>query len=278
MASNFSPAYSQMFQEFFANNYQASGKLRGTTMELHGLVGDAYKMKYMGAQYMDQHGAFGSDIPAKNVTTTAPVLSFSDYELKLAIDEFEQLNMNASVLNGYAKTHAKAIGRREDQFIIDAVVADATLTVAAGGANLTYIKLLEARSNLGLNEVDDVLHVVLHWNNMQALLQQQQATSVDYFTQKTLVDGTMDMQKFIGFQFHVIGNRNDEGGLPIDGANVRSVIVYAQDAVTLGYRMDPQVRTVQVENNARIETLSLMSAGAKVGDANGVGIIYCDET
>lgn len=270
-----SATYSQQFADFFQINYQAMGRLRDSVMSLHGLVGDAYKMKYMAAVSMDQHGAYGSDIPAKNVTSTAPVISFTDYELKLAIDQFEQLNMNASVLQGYARLHAAAIGRREDQFIIDAVVADATKSVAVGTTNLTVDKLREARAKLGLDEVEGELHIVIHQNNLDSLLGEVETTSSDYNTVKTLVRGEVD--SFMGFKFHVIGNRTLEGGLPKVGDN-RTCIAYAKEAVTMGYRMDPNVKVVDVPENLRVETLSSFSAGAKVGDANGVVTIICDET
>ena len=39
------PVYEQMFAKRFKNDYQASGKLRGTILEIHGVKGDAYKSK-----------------------------------------------------------------------------------------------------------------------------------------------------------------------------------------------------------------------------------------
>ena len=244
-------------------------------MTLHGLVGDAYKMKYLAAASMDQHGSYGSDIPAKNVSSTAPSISFKDYELKLAIDQFEQLNMNASILEAYAQTHAKAIGRREDQIIIDALNADATKEVAVGTTNLSLAKLLDAKSRLGEDEVDEDLHIIIHVNNLKALLDDPEVTSADYNNVRALVNG--ELNSYVGFQFHTIGDRADEGGLPKAGDN-RSCFAFSKSAVTMGYRMDPNVKVVDVPNNLRVETLSSFSAGAKVGDANGVVKILCDES
>lgn len=277
MSGSFVNVYSQMFEDMFMLNFQASGRLRGTTRELHGLVGDAFKMKYGASVSMDQHGAYNADIPIKNQTVSAPTITFEDYELKLAIDQFEQLNFNADALNLYARSHAKAIGRRVDQFIIDAVVAGATKSVAVGTTNLTFAKLREARALLGQDEVDGVLHIAAHWNNIESLLNETKVTSTDFVTQKVINGGTMDGQTYLGFIFHQLGDRADEGGLPKSGDD-RTVIAWSEDAITLGFRMDPKVTMTDVPENLRVETLSSMSAGAKVGDANGVVSIICDET
>lgn len=268
-------AYSQMFAPSFKANYQASGKLRGTCMELHNLVGDSYKMKFMAQVAMDERTAYGADIPSKDPTATAPSISFTDYQLKLSIDEREQQNINASIINAYTQTHAKAMGRREDQFIIDAVVADATKTVAVGTTNLTLTKLLEAQELLGQDEVDDEIHIVAHFNNVMSLLSDEKVSSSDYNTVKTLMDARIG--SYAGFTWHIVGNRTNEGGLPKTGNN-RTVIAYATNAVALGYRQDPTIRVVDVPNNIRTETISFMTAGAKVGDANGVVTIICDES
>jgi len=276
--TDFTNAYSQMFADMFRLRYQAAGRLRGTVEELHGLVGDAYKFKFMDQVAMQQHGAYGSDIPSSSVTVTAPTISFLDYELKLSIDEFDQLNFNASALQGYAQTHAKALGRREDQFIIDALASGTTQQVAAGGTNMTVEKLRDARAQLGANEADEGdLYCVMHWNNMESLLGQTEYTSSLFNMAKPLVDPQGDDGPFAGFKIIVIGTRANEGGLPLN-AGIRSTFAFNKSSAALGYRMDPQTRMVPIEWQARTETLSLMSAGAVVTDANGSVEILCDES
>ena len=276
--SDFTSAYSQMFADMFRLQYQAGSRLRGTVMELHGLVGDAYKFKYMNQVAMQQHGAYGADIPARAGTVTAPSISFEDYDLKLSIDEFDQLNFNASALQGYAQTHAKALGRREDQFIINALVAGTTNQIASGGTNMSVEKLREARAILGQNEADEGdLYCVMHWLDMEALLAQTEYTSSLFNMAKPLVDPQGDEGPFAGFKIIAIGDRTLEGGLPLT-AGVRSTFAFNKNAAAVGYRLDPQTRMVPIEWQARTETLSLMSAGAVVTDVKGSVEILCDES
>lgn len=277
--SDFVSTFSQMFADMFLLRYQAVGRLRGTVRELHGLVGDAYKLKYMDKIQMQKHGAFNADIPRTNVTTTAPSISFDDYELKTSIDEFEQLNFNADALRGFAMDHADAIGRREDQFIIDALSSGATKSVAAGGDNMTVEKLREAYKLLADDEVDgDEMYLIMGSDQHQSLMGETEYTSSIFNAAKPLVNPGIAglVGEFMGFNLIILGDR-PEGGLPV-ASSVRECFAFAKNSTTLGYRMDPQTRMIPVEHEARTETLSLVSAGAVVGDARGVVKISCDES
>lgn len=269
-----SPVYSQMFADKFKSDYQAVGKLRGSVLELHGLRGDAYKSKVIEQASMDKHGAFGADIPAKAPSVDAPLMTFENYELKLVIDNFEDLDINTSILNGYSMTHAKAIGRREDQFIIDSVVANAVKEVPVAGTNLTKDKLIQSRKLLGDDEVDENLHIVIQQSQLASLLSDPEITSTDYNSVRLLMTGEIDT--FMGYKFHVLGNRAEEGGLPKTGDD-RTCIAYAMEAVELGFRKDPTVSMTTVEENFRVETLSVMSAGALVNRPKGTVKIICNE-
>ena len=277
--SDFVSTFSQMFADMFLLRYQAVGRLRGTVREMHGLVGDAYKLKYMDKIQMQKHGAYNADIPRTNVVTTAPSISFEDYELKTSIDEFEQLNFNADALRGFAMDHADALGRREDQFIIDALNTGATKQVVNGGVNLTVEKLREAYNLLAQDEVDgDEMYLIIHANQHESLMGQTEYTSSIFNAAKPLVNpGIAGMVgKFLGFNLIVLGDR-PEGGLPKVG-NIRECFAFARNSTTLGYRKDPETRMIPVEHEARTETLSLLSAGAVVGDARGVVKVSCDES
>lgn len=283
-----SNVYSQMFSDMFELDYQGMSRLKGTTMERHGIVGDALKLKVMDAVPMSLHGAYGSDIPASNVTVSAPSLTFQDFPLKLSLDMFESLNINANVLQPYARTIAESIGRQEDQLIIDAADAGAGDTVAvnvSGAAtNLTLRKLREARKILGTNEVGtaDQLYLATHANNLHALLSETEPGSRDYNDVQALING--ELRYFYGFNIITLGDRTcpstisgNSGGLPKTGDN-RTNYAWSQRSIMLGYRMDPTVTLTYVENQRRYETVGTFSAGAKVQLSKGVVKIICDET
>ena len=278
--SDFTATFSQMFADMFLMRYQAQKRLRGVVREIHSLVGDAYKLKYMDKIQMQKHGAFNADIPRTNVTTTAPTITFDDYELKTSIDEFEQLNFNADALRGFAMDHADALGRREDQFIIDALDAGATKSIAAGGSNMTVEKIIEAQQLLADDEVDgDELFLVMHSKNYKSLLGEVEFVNNLYNNTQPLAGSSPIVGlkgKFLDFNLIVVGDR-PEGGLQV-AANIRDTFAFAKNSTTLGYRKDPETRMIPVEHEARTETLSLVSAGAVVGDARGVVKVLCDES
>lgn len=272
----------------FELDYQASAKIRGRTLEKHGQIGDSLKLKTMDAVAMGVHGAFGADIPSTPVTVSAPVLNFSDFDLKLVLDMFESVNINANVLQPYAGTLALSIGRQEDQLIIDACDADATKTVAVNvsgaNTNLTVRKLREARKKLGEDEIgfEDDLSWVTHENNLQSLLSETAPGSSDFNNVKALINGTLNY--FEGFNFIILGDRtassaisSNTGGLPITGTN-RENYAFARKAVTLAYRMDPSVTLTWIEQNRRWESVGTFSAGCKVSLPKGVVKITCDES
>lgn len=279
--ADFSNVYSQMFADFFLQRAQeAGGQLNGTVREMHGLVGDAYKLKYYDSLSMETHGAYNSDIPNTDAITTAPTITFKDYVLKVAVDQFEQLNFNANAVAGLAETHAMAIGRARDQYIYSALEAGATKTVADGGTNMTVAKLRDARKQLGADGTQGPLYLVMHWNNLDALLGETEYTSSIFNAAKPLVN-PQGRGEFMGFNLIVVGDYpNIDGaaaGLPLSG-NIRKCYAYSQHGLTLGFRMDPRVKYVPIPQNERIETLSSMSAGAVVGDARQVVEISCDES
>lgn len=271
-----SPAYSQMFADMFAVNFADLGsRLDQTVQNLDGLTGDGYALKQLAQVSMDNHGAYGAGVPSKNVNATSPMLRFVNKDLKLSIDEFEQMNLNVSILQGYSELHAEAVARQLDQLIIDAVNIDATKLIGDAGTNMTVSKLLDARALLGEDGVVKDLHIVCHQNQIRSLLLDPQVSSADYNTVRTLMTGEIDT--YLNFKFHVLGNRPLEGGLPLN-SSLRSCFAYAKRAVTLGYRKKPEIRTVEKPGDLNTETLSFFSAGAKVGDARGVVKINCDET
>lgn len=284
--SDFVAAYSQMFAAMFRARYQeVGGVLRGKVRELHGLRGDAYKSKLIDKIQMKKHGAFNADIARSNVTVTAPTMSFENYELKTSVDEFEQLDFNADGLRAQAEVHADALTRREDQFLIDAMVSGATKSVAAGGSNMTLEKLKGAYKELVKDGVrGDKMYVLMHVNNFDSLLGETEFASSIFNTAKPLVNPAFGgmVGTYMGFDLIVVGDygTDQEGnamGLPV-ASNIRDCFAFAHNALVAGYRKDPTTRMVPIEQDARTEVLSLLSMGAMVEDARGVVKIECDES
>lgn len=273
------PAYAKMFADEFFLNYQATRKLRTTVMEIHGLIGDSYKSKVLDEVALNTIGLGGDDIPASPIVATAPEMTPADYALKLRISLQETKRINADVISRYVRSHTKAMGRREDQFVIDALESDTVKTVAVGTTNMTLTKFEAAMESLGndeINSADNQMYIVMHQNQYTALLKDDNFTSGDF-----VVDRTLNLAgyraTFLGVRIVVLGNRALEGGLPKTGNN-RTCFMYAQDAVELGYWIDPMVNITNEQENLRISTVSALTAGAMVSRPDGSVSIVCDET
>lgn len=266
----------QQFRDAFQNQYQAGRKLDGLGQIVRGVVGDAYKFKLAGKVDMELRGAFQSPVPASDLTYSAPSVSFSNYILNLPTDIFEQAEVNANERQNLARVHANAIGRREDQFLIDALDASATSkTVAVGTTNLSLAKIISAAKQLNDDEVPmDNRHFVVGASQLDSILRDTTITDSDFNSVRLLMGGTID--SFMGFKWHIIGNRAI-GGLPKTGNN-RTVYAFHGDSVGLAYRINPQVTVDWDPHIQSWMSISKMSMGATSVDDLGIVKVTCDET
>lgn len=266
----------QQFRDTFQNTYQAMRKLADTTQMIRGVVGDAYKFKLAGLVDMHLRGAAQSDIPQSDVSYSAPTITFDNYILNLPTDIFDQAEVNANERQNLVNVHAKAIGRREDQFKIDALNASATTKLVPDvGTNMTVAKLRETSELLNDDEVpDDGRHIAIHASGLRSLLAEAETTSTDFSTVRSLMNG--EINSFMGFQFHTLGNRAI-GGLPKVG-DIRTSFAWHMDSTGMAFGIDP---TITVDWDPRIQswiTISKMRAGAVAIDNLGIVKISTDES
>jgi len=266
----------QEFRDQFQILYQAPRQITGTTLEVHGVVGDAYKWPQMGPATMLPRGAPSSAIPASDVTHPRITTTFLEFVLNTPTDKFQQAEVNADEMSALAVQHIKAIGRREDQFVINAADVSSASTIVDSGTNLTVDKLREASAQLNAANVDmDDRTILIHANNLRSLLNEEEVTNSDFNTIKALVAGQLNT--FMGFKFITIGDRPNEGGLPKTG-NIRTCFVYNKMAMGMVWQLDP---TVEVDWKPELRshlTISALSAGASALQDAGIVKIDCDET
>jgi hypothetical protein len=176
---------------------------------------------------------------------------------------------------------AKAIGRRSDQMIIDALSGSGTtLTVAnsIGGAttNMNMAKLREAQRLLNANNVPmEDRYIVMHASQLSNLLSETQVTSSDFNSVKALVQG--EINTFMGFTFNVIGDRT-EGGLSGGGSGSdRTVYAYHKMSVGMAEAMAVRSEINYIPEKTSWLVASMFSAGAIAIDAGGIVAITCRE-
>lgn len=278
MAINLSTAFVTLFDAEVKQAYQASAVLRPAVRVRSGVEGSTYKFPKIG-KGVAQVRVPQTDVSPLNVTYGQVTVTLADYIAAEYSDIFMQAKVNFDERRELVQVVSNAIGRRQDQLILDALTnASTSLTVASsiGGANtnLNVAKLREAASKLNAKNVPmGDRHIVIHANNLASLLAETAVTSSDFNTVKALVQGEIDT--FMGFKFHVLGDR-DEGGLAISSGD-RKVYAFHRDAVGMAEGIAPKTEINYIPEKTSFLVASMFSAGAAAIDAEGIVEITCDE-
>jgi hypothetical protein len=278
MAVNISNAFVTLFDAEVKQAYQAESVLRNTVRLRTGVEGSTHKFPKIG-KGVAQVRIPQTDVTPMNVSYSQATVTLSDYIAAEYSDIFNQAKVNFDERSELVQVVSKSIGRRADQLIIDALAASGTSNTVAssiGGANtdLNLDKLLAAKKAMDAGNVPmEGRHMLIHANNLSSLLGETEVTSSDYNTVKALVAG--EVNTFLGFQFHVIGDR-DEGGLSISSGD-RVVYAWHQQAVGMAEGMGIRTEINYVPEKTSFLVSSMFSAGAITIDAEGVVAITCDE-
>ena len=278
MAQNLSTAFVTLFDAEVKQAYQGSAQLRSTVRVRSGVEGSTYKFPKIG-KGVAQVRIPQTDVTPLNVTYGQVTATLADYIAAEYSDIFMQAKVNFDERSELVKVVAAAIGRRQDQLILDALVAASTSNTVAssvGGANtnMNLDKLIAAKKALDAKNVPmDNRQIIIHANNLAGMLGETKVTSSDYNSVKALVQG--EINTFLGFNFHVIGDR-DEGGLPISSGD-RKVYAFHRDAVGLAEGIAPKTEINYIPEKTSFLVSSMFSAGAVAIDAEGIVEITCDE-
>lgn len=280
MSVSLSNAFVTLFDAEVKQAYQGKAMLVPAVRQRRGVEGSSVKFPKVGKGVATPRVP-QTDVTPLNVSFSTVTCTLADYNAAEYSDIFNQAKVNFDERQELVQVVASAMGRRQDQMILDALAASGTsLTVAnsIGGAttNLNVAKLREAKRLMDKNNVPpEGRHIVIHGNGLASLLSETSVTSSDFNSVKALVQG--DINSFLGFTFHTLGDRS-EGGLAIDGSLDRTCFAFHQMAV--GYAEGIGMRT---EINYIPEKTSwlvneVFSAGAITIDAEGIVQLTCRET
>jgi len=280
MAVSLSNAFVTLFDAEVKQAYQASAMLVPAVRQRRGVEGSTVKFPKVGKGAATLRVA-QTDITPLNVGFSSVTCTLQDWNAAEYSDIFSQAKVNFDERSELVKVVASAMGRRQDQLILDALAASGTsLTVSndigASDSNMNIAKLREAKRLMDKNNVPpDNRHIIIHANGLSNLLSESTVTSSDFNTVKALVQG--ELNTYMDFQFHVLGDRS-EGGLAIDASLDRKCFAFHRDA--LGYAEGIGMRT---EINYIAEKTSwlvneVFSAGAITIDAEGIVQLTCRET
>ncbi len=280
MAIGLSNAFVTLFDAEVKQAYQAKAELVPAVRQRRGVEGSTAKFPKVGKGVASVRIP-QTDVTPLNVDFSQVTATLTDYNAAEYSDIFMQQKVNFDERQELVQVVANAIGRRQDQLVIDALEGSGTsLTVAnsIGGAttNLNVAKLREAKKLLDSKNVPPQdRHIILHANNLAALLGETQATSVDFNSVKALVSG--EINTYLGFTFHTLGDRT-EGGLSVDGSSDRTVIAFHKDAIGYAEGMAPKTEINYVPEKTSFLVNAMFSAGAVAIDAEGIVDITCRES
>ena len=280
MAIGLSNAFVTLFDAEVKQAYQAKAELVGATRQRRGVEGSTAKFPKVGKGVATLRIP-QTDVTPLNVDFSQVTATLEDWNAAEYSDIFMQQKVNFDERQELVQVVANAIGRRQDQLIIDALTASATAKTVSndiGGTdtNLNLDKLLEAKKLLDAGNVPPQdRHMVIHANSLASILGEQKLTSSDYASVKALVQG--EINTFLGFTFHVLGDRT-EGGLAVDGSSDRTVWAFHKDALGYAEGMGPKTEINYVPEKTSFLVNSMFSAGAVAIDAEGIVQITCRES
>ena len=208
------------------------------------------------------------------------------YEFADLIDDADQVATIVDPTSAYAQSAASAMNRAVDDEIIAAATgtaktgkAGSTSTdlasahiIAHGSAGLTVAKLLSAKEQLDLADVDPSIprHIAVAPQQITNLLNTTEVKSSDFNTVKALARG--ELNSYLGFTFHV-SNR-----LALD-STTRTCFAWAQDGILLAIGQDQKSR-IEERSDKSFSTQIYYSqtVGATRMEEDKVVSILCTES
>ncbi len=215
-----------------------------------------------------------------------------DYSWVDYIDREDRVRMLIDPTSPYAQNSAAAFGRTMDTVLMSAAIGNAdraanvtkdnVITVAlpagqkiaAGAANMTINKLIEAKGKFWAADVDDNIpkYLACTGNQFESLLKTTEVTSSDYNTVKALVRG--EINSFMGFTFIRM-----EDPILTKTINDRHCVAWARDGLLLALGIDINARIGERPDKQYLtQVFTQMTIGATRMEEVKVVQIDCDET
>ena len=280
MSISLSNAFVTLFDAEVKQAYQGKAMLVPAVRQRRGVEGSTVKFPKVGRGVATVRVP-QTDVTPLNVGFSTVTLTLADYNAAEYSDIFSQAKVNFDERQELVQVVAGAMGRRQDQMILDALTGSSTsLTVAnsIGGSNtnMNIAKLREAKRLLDKGNVPpDGRHIIIHANGLSNLLSETSVTSSDFNSVKALVQG--EINTYLGFTFHVLGDRS-EGGLAIDGSLDRTCFAFHKDAIGYGEGIAMRTEINYIAEKTSWLVNEVFSAGAIAIDDEGIVKITCRET
>jgi hypothetical protein len=292
MSKNLTNAAVIEFDSEVKHEYQGMKTLRECVTQRTGVKGESYKFTRMGKGLANQK-ASQADVTPMDISHSRQTATMQNWNAPEYTDIFDQAEVNFDEKSELAQTIAKAIGRREDQLIIDtlaggtqgggegftfATINDQNANTgfsATVATNLTVKELRTASKHLNDIEADDSDRFCLtNAQGLDALLATTQITSSDYNSVKALVQGEVDT--FMGFKFKKVGTRT-EGGMP-GSTGASQAFMWHKASIGIAIGIDLKTTIDWVAQKTGWLANGIFKAGATAREPQGIVRIIYDET
>jgi hypothetical protein len=267
------------FESLVKHAYQGESKLMGkvrTRMNANAKTVRFPKLgKGIATERMPQTDVVPMNVDHSYVDCTIKDWIAADYS---AIEDLSKLSFDEKA--ELVKIASKAVGRKLDQLVIDAMAASAFATqvaITVGGSNtsLNIEKIMRAKRLLDANGVPSDGRVILtNAIAMENALQETEIASSDFNVIKALASG--ELSKFAQFEFIMIEDRT-EGGIPLATTNQRNCFAFHRDAVGLAMNGGIRSEVNYIPEKTSHLIASMFQGGAVTIDTDGVIDVLCYE-
>ncbi len=269
------------FDAIVKQAYQKSSILRGAVRVKTGVVGATVQFPLFGKGLATPRLP-QTDVIPMNVQQSHVIATLEDWNAPEYTDIFDQQKVNYSERAELATTIAMAIGRRQDQLILDALTAAVTAGGIAGtspSSVMTLAKLTDVGEYFDDKGVpESERHLVWSPKAKKQMMADPKATSADYNAMRVLQNGTFN--EYYGFTFHMIETRA-EGGLIKSSGNVRSCFGFhggSRGSTALAVGIDFRATVDWIAEKTSWLSNGLFSAGSTVIDPEGVVSVLVNES
>jgi hypothetical protein len=281
MSNTLSAAAIAQFDAEVKQAYQGTAKLRNTVRVRTGIVGSTHRFPKMGKGAATLRVP-QTDVVPMNVAHSNQTATLQDWNAAEYTDIFNQAAVNFDERRELAQVIANAIGRREDQLILDALdaangAANVSTDIGGVGTNINSAKFRRAKKLLddaGVPSGKGNRTMVISASGLEALLGDPDASTVDKNLIKALFDG--EISHWVGFEVIIIETRA-EGGLPLAGA-VRTSFAYDRQGIGLAIGLDFRTEVNYIPVKTSWLANGIFKAGAVAIDAPGIIEIASTET
>jgi hypothetical protein len=263
MANTIHNAFITQFESEVHLAYQRMGsKLRNTVRQSNNVNGSTAKFQVIGKGTANTKSR-NADVTGMELAHSTVTATLTDHYAPEYIDKLDELKINIDERQAVAQSAAYALGRKTDELIVAAMQTGKNSTIINDAADaIAKADLLTAFETFGSADIpeDGGRYIAMSPAGYADLFAIDEFASSDYVGEQNLpFAGGMTMKEFLGFKI-----------FSSSAISAGENFAYHSSAVGLAVGSDVQTEVNYVPQKVAHLTVSHMSMGAVVIDANGV--------